>query len=38
MWGRIDKLADTARALREERETCLSVTRLTSLKRLCRDP
>jgi len=35
---RIDKLADAARALREGRETRLSVTRLTSLKSLCRDP
>ena len=35
---RIAKLADAAQALREGRETHLSITRLTSLKRLCRDP
>jgi hypothetical protein len=36
--NRIDKLSDAARALQEGHETCLSITRLTSLKSLCRDP
>jgi hypothetical protein len=36
--NRIDKLSDAARALREGHETYLSITRLTSLKSLCRDP
>ena len=35
---RINKLADAARALQEGCKTYLSVTRLTSLKSLCRDP
>jgi hypothetical protein len=34
----VTKLAAVAQALREGTETCFSITRLTSLKRLCRNP